>query len=219
MRNTALQTSRAGNMSRVQSGNVDDECRTFARLAFGMDFSTVLFYYAIDGCQPQTGTLAQILGSEKRFEYPVLYRGIHAATGIADADANIYPRRNSGMTLAVETVQGRSSGRERDHAGAVYGVPCVDDQVEQNLVGLCRINQNRACIALGNKIELNFLADQFTPENDLVGNRLIDVQNLRFHDLFAGKGQQLFSEVCRTDSGMQYLLKIGVGFVITLNPS
>ena len=72
-----------------------------------------------------------------------------------------------------------------------HGVPCVDREVDQDLLGLTPVEPDLRQVRCREQLEVNILADQ-SPQQPLhVREDVVQVDHLRADDLFPGKGEQL----------------------------
>lgn len=77
--------------SEVRAGDreKDAECGTVAHLALDLNVTLVLLNHILNGGEAQAESLAGGFGGEEGFENVLLGRGVHAATGVGDREAEV----------------------------------------------------------------------------------------------------------------------------------
>ena len=154
----------------------------------GEDVSIALFDDAIDGGEAEAGAFAFFLGGEEGFEDAGLSFLVHAVAGIGHGDDGVASGLDE-ATFAEALARRNVGGLDGQLAAFGHGVFGVDDQVHDDLLELTGIGTGVAGVGskLGN--EFDVLADQRPEKAFHIGDDAVDVDHLKFEELFAAEGQ------------------------------
>ena len=77
--------------------------------ALEVDGAVHLLHDAVDRRQTQTGSAADVLGGEERFERAAARLGVHPVAGVADFEQHVVAGRNVGHSpIVLQAIPGRS---------------------------------------------------------------------------------------------------------------
>ena len=95
-------------------------------------------------------------------------------------------------------------------AAVGHRIACVHGEVDQDLLHLSRIDQHRAQIGGQRAVQLDMLPERAAQQLLDVADDVVDVDDLRLHDLAAGEREQLVGQVRGPLGGQADLLDVRV---------
>src|SRR5438309_2257915 len=104
------------------------------------DVASALPHDAVNRCQSQTSTFAQLFGCEKRLEDPRDGSRIHTDAGIAHRQQGIFAGGYRRMLCAEGLVKIHSRRFQNQLPTARHGIAGIHGQVQQDLVKLPRVD-------------------------------------------------------------------------------
>src|SRR5262249_48903590 len=124
---------------RVERGEIDFKSASLAGLAINPDASLALLYDAVNGREPEAGSLADALGGEEGLKDMILNLLGHALAGIGDGEADVAARLDVEMGAGIFLVEVDCAGFDRYAAAVRHGVTSIQNKVENDLLDLSRI--------------------------------------------------------------------------------
>jgi hypothetical protein len=124
--------------------------------------------------------------------------GVHSAPGVDHREHDVTPRLERGDTAPVLARELGVRGADRDRPVPGDRVARVDDEVDDQLLELRRIRDDRLQLGLNDRVERDVLADQPTEHLLREDDDVVQVERARVEDLPAAEGQELAGQRCRT---------------------
>ena len=168
-----------------------------AGFAGGFDPALMLVDDAVNGGQAQAGTFADFLGGEKRLEQVAQRNGIHAASGVDDAEADESPVLRSDLAGMSASAKPVSTARMVNWPPRLM----ASRELTARLMRICRNISWSARIG-GKALGILSLKTICSPSkrpntSDVVFEGIADIQGFELHDLFAAEGEHLADELGR----------------------
>src|SRR5579863_4054808 len=115
---------------------IDFDHRSNAHFTRNIDATAALVHGTVDRCQTEPSSFVCVLGREKRFEEMGLGFLVHAVAGVAYGKHRVSPGLHSGVLAAPRRVQIGICSLNRQIAAEGHGVPCVKNQIHDDLFQL-----------------------------------------------------------------------------------
>ena len=172
-----------------------------------LDEAAALLDDAVNRGESQPGALALLFGSEERLEDAGARLGIHAGSGVADIEANVWASHRSLRQRAM--LKRDIGGADDELAAAGHGIARVDRQVHDDLLGLAGIGLGAAQRGIEIANQIHVFADQAAQELLHVCDHGVHVQNFGSEYLLAAEGQQLPGESGGAIGGPLHFFHLG----------
>src|ERR1700674_1744624 len=160
------------------------------RLDVGQDKAAALFHDAIHHGKAEASALSTF-GGEERLEDARLGFVVHANAGVADGKHDVVARGERRVSTSEVLVEGDVGSLDGELAALRDGIARINGKVHDDLVDLAGIGADRADCGAWNHDQIDILADHAGKHFQVLGNYLIQVEDLRGEHLFAAEGQQL----------------------------
>ncbi len=138
----------AWSFASLDDRQLDDEGCAAAGLALRPDAAAVIIDDAVGDGKPQAGALAGVFRREERIEDAAERLGLHARPVVVETDANgavVPPRTHGELAFAAR-------GEHR--------LLCVDDQIEEDLLDLVRVDHRVGELLVQVQLEIDVLHAQ-----------------------------------------------------------
>ena len=114
----------------------------FSGFTIRFDPAFMLFDNAINRCQAEAGSFADIFRGEKRFEDAGQSRGVHALTSVVDAQSHEAPGARLGMGFGVGGVKVHGFDADGQPPASRHGVTGIDGKVHHDLLNHAGVTLN-----------------------------------------------------------------------------
>src|SRR6266567_9618270 len=101
-----------------------------------MEKSSMLLHDSVNRRKAKTGSLACLLGREKRLEDAFQRLRIHAATGIGNGKHRVPPGGDSGIETRVRFIDFDNTVFDQKASAGGHRVSCIDAKIHQYLFHL-----------------------------------------------------------------------------------
>ncbi len=165
------------------------------------DVAAGLAHDAVDRGEPEPGPLPHILGREERLEDVLPGLAIHPDARIAHDELGIRARRDLEVSRRGFVVERHALRGDGDRAAFGDRISRVDDQVDEDLVELAGVDQDRADLGTQRHRQPDVRPDQPTEHRLDRLDRSIQVGRPGAHQLPAAEGEQLSRQDGRAVGG------------------
>ena len=176
-------------------GDEDFEGGAASDLAFDLDPALVLFDDSVNGGQSEAGAFANFFRREERLEDAGQGSVVHAVPGVGDVEADEVSLACLRLAAGVGGIELLEFGADGEAAAARHGVARVDGKVHEDLFHHAGISVDGREIVGGMPLQLHLFADAGPQDFCKVVDHLVQVQQLRLHDLLAAEHEQLAGEI------------------------
>ena len=211
-----------GHLRAVDRGEIDVEAGPLARLALDGDGAAALGHDTEDRRQPQPGPLADSLGREERLEDMRAHLIVHPDSAVLNRESQVVAglepllgreevqATDLGAVLRLRVVLGHDHPRRLDGELAAVGhrVPRVDAEVEDDLLDLTGVGEDRSKLLTELDLELDVLADQALEHLAHVGHDVVERELLRLEHLPPAEGEKLARKRGRAVAGLRDLREV-----------
>src|SRR5208282_2171559 len=175
-------------------GKIDLESRSVTELAINKDMSSALLDDAVDGGEAKTGAFAQLFGGEEGLKDAGDGGFIHAATGVADGEENVFSGRHALMLIGESGVEFLGASLENKLAAPGHSVARVDRQVDDDLVELGGIGFDDRGGGFGDDENFDIVTHQRAEKFADVAQAFVEIEQTRLNGGRAAEGEELASE-------------------------
>src|SRR2546423_10360152 len=98
---------------------------------------------AVQGCEPRARALSLFLRRVERLEDVLLCLWVDAVTGICDREARVLARRDARMEVDIAAAETLCPGLDRERAAGRHRVAGVHDEIDEHLLDLAPIGEDR----------------------------------------------------------------------------
>ena len=173
---------------------VDLEGRAETGLGVDLHVPAGLGDDAVDRREPEAGAVAGLLGGEERLEDVLETVRRDPRAGVRDGQAHVALGRDQVLARVV-LVEVQRAGLERDRAAGRHRVARVDGEVDDHLLDLRAVGEDRRETVGKPHDDPDVLADQPVQHRRQRQCDLAEIERRRLQDLLAREGEQLAREL------------------------
>src|SRR5262249_256929 len=180
----------------------------------GEDMAAALFDDAINGRQAQSASFSLPFGREEWLRNPNQCNQVHSAAGVANFDQDA--RTSDAIRRAHQSAFGFGyvSGLDRQSPPFGHRVPCIDCQVDNDLLNLARIGFHSAQALHGVSDQLDIFTYQTAKHLVHVCYNDVQIEDLWLQELLAAKSEQLPRKRCCPFPGFTDLSDVLVNRIV-----
>src|SRR5260370_26609403 len=179
----------------VVAGEKNQNFCPFSGPADYIDEPAMLFHDSKHGCQAEARALADLLGSEKRFEDAIDRRGVHPNARVGYREQHIAPWPYVvGIKAAVVFVDVDVLGLDDESSAFRHSISRIQTEVHKHLVNLDRVRQRDAKVRCRAETDLYVLSNHSSQEACSFLDQIVEVDPSRLQDLPSSERQELGSQ-------------------------
>jgi hypothetical protein len=148
--------------------------------------------------EPETRPLSHLFRREERLEDVFERLRLDARSGVGHLEADVDSRLDGRVLGRVALVDAFRARTDRQRAAARHCVAGVDGEIDDDLLELAAVGDDRRQERVGNDADLDLLADQPREHRRQAGDDLVQVERDRLEHLMAREREQLMREARST---------------------